>query len=533
MRAGGWWGDEVLADVFDRAAAAHPEGTAVVSRDSASGKTIRKSWAELTADVERIARGLLALGVERGVVVSVQLPNGWEFVALVLACSRLGCIVNPVMPSAGSREIIAALGACASRVIVVPRRFRGIEYEPLIANLRENLPHLAAVIVVDPAVPGGFEGLPHDCPPVPRIAGDADALTEIIFTSGTTGQPKGVMHTSNTLLSATRGFSARVGLNGDDVIFMGSPLAHQTGYLWGIYLPMLLGVTVVLLDIWSPRAAAALMVSTGATFSISAPTFLSDLLTLHESGQANLESLETFVLAGAPVPRALVERASSQTGVRIASAWGMTEVGLPTISLESDDVEKVSCSDGAIVDGMEMRIVDADGRRVPDGVDGRLQVRGAFNFVGYLNRPDLYCTDADGWFDTGDLAHVLDRRYLRIAGRTKDIIIRGGEKVPVAEIENLLYRHPRILDVAIVAKPDERLGERACAFVTLRDEGYLELRDIIDFLLAKGVTKTFLPEGLIVLSEMPRTASGKIQKFVLRERAARLPPRPLPENIQK
>lgn len=168
-----------------------------------------------------------------------------------------------------------------------------------------------------------------------------------------------------------------------------------------------------------------------------------------------------------------------------------------------------------------MRIVDAQGVPLPDGVDGQLQVRGAFNFVGYLNRPDLYGTDADGWFDTGDLACANDG-YLRITGRTKDIVIRGGEKIPVSEIEDLLYRHAAIADAAIVAMPDERLGERACAFVTTRGNESIGLQDVSEFLLACGVTKTYLPERLIVVTEMPRTPSGKIQKFVLREMAARL-----------
>lgn len=283
MRARGLWADEILTDAFDRTLAARPDATAIVSFDSASGRSTRKSWCELAADVERIARGLCALGARRGTVVSVQLPNGWEFIAIVLACTRLGCIVNPVMPSARERELVAALDICASRILFVPRRFRGMEYEPLVSGVRERLRQLQAVIYVGNEEPGGFSGMPGSDTPYEAPAPDADALTEIIFTSGTTGQPKGVMHTSNTLLAATRGFAERLGLSFHDVIFMGSPLAHQTGYLWGIYLPMLLGATVVLLDIWSPKVAAELIGTESATFSVSAPTFLSDLLAVHES----------------------------------------------------------------------------------------------------------------------------------------------------------------------------------------------------------------------------------------------------------
>ena len=226
MRAQGFWGEQILTDFFDRTVIARPDATAVVSFNSMSGRSTRKSYAQLTADVERIAVGLRALGVRSGDVISVQLPNWWQFFAIVLACTRLGCIVNPVMPTAGARDLILTLGLCRSRVLFIPRQFRGRDFEPLIAELRSDLVDLGAVVVVDDAAPHGFEGLP--VPIVPeRLACDrmdADAPAEIIFTSGTTGNPKGVMHTSNTLMSATRGFASRLGLAAQDVIFMGRPV---------------------------------------------------------------------------------------------------------------------------------------------------------------------------------------------------------------------------------------------------------------------------------------------------------------------
>jgi cyclohexanecarboxylate-CoA ligase len=332
------------------------------------------------------------------------------------------------------------------------------------------------------------------------------------------------MHTSNTLLAATRGFVQRTGLEQSDVIFMGSPLAHQTGFLWGMVLPIVLGTKVVLLDIWSPEQAAELISREQATFSVSAPTFLTDLLAVGKSGRASLSSLKTFVLAGAPVPKVLVERAAEQLDIRVMSAWGMTEVGLPTVTRPGDPLERVAGSDGVTLDGTGIRVVDGFGVEVETGREGRLQARGAFNFVGYLKRPELYATDADGWFDTGDLARIDDEGYLRITGRTKDIIIRGGEKIPVVEVENALYRHPAVADVAVVAMPDQRLGERACAYVTLRTGADLTLEDMVAFLTASGMTRTYLPERLEIIPEMPRTASGKIQKFQLRTHAATLVP---------
>lgn len=517
----GLWKDQILTDFFEQSVSMTPEAIAVVSFSSALGKATSKSYAELAEDVDRVVRGLRGLGVHQHEVISVQLPNCWQFVAIVLACTKLGCVVNPIMPSARARDLLLTLRECRSRVLFTPRHFRGTDYGALVAEFRESLSELKAVVMADDAVLHGFDGLPEprdaSCMLLARM--DADAVTEIMFTSGTTGRPKGVMHTSNTLISATRAFASQLELGEKDVIFMGSPLAHQTGYLWGIYLPLLLGVKAVLLDIWSPETAALLIAAERATFSISAPTFLSDLISVHESSENSLNSLKTFVLAGAPVPSALVERAGASTSIRIASAWGMTEVALPTISHREDDSSRVSSTDGSIVKGMEMRIVDAAGMPVSDGIDGRLQVRGAFNFVGYLGRPDLFDTDDAGWFNTGDLGHIVDNAHLRITGRVKDIVIRGGEKIPVADIENLLYRHPQVADVAIVAMPDERLGERACVFITTHDCSDLSLAELTDFLLASGVTKVYLPERLQIISEMPRTASGKIQKFVLRELA--------------
>ena len=268
-----------------------------------------------------------------------------------------------------------------------------------------------------------------------------------------------------------------------------------------------------------PQRAAQLIAAERATFSVAAPTFLTDLLGVQEAEETDLGSLNTFLLAGAPVPKVLVERAAERLGVRIGSAWGMTEVALVTISHPSDSAERVSATDGAPLPGTQIRIVDPGGVPVPPRVEGRLQARGPFNFVGYLKRPDLNDTDADGWFETGDLGYVDDAGYLRITGRAKDIVIRGGEKIPVADVENVLYRHPAIADAAIVAMPDPRLGERACAYVTLRGTDGFDMAEMTRFLAACGVTRTYFPERLEIIAEMPRTASGKIQKFLLRQRA--------------
>lgn len=518
MKQQGFWTDELLVHFLDRAVLAHPDLEAIVSARMGGGGVKRLTYRELAAEVDRIAAGLAALGARRDTVVSVQLPCWWQFAAIVLACTRLGCIVNPLMPTARAHELKAALSLCDTQILFIPRSFRQADYPSIVTELRKDLAGLRHVIVVDEAAPGGFEGLPAGGP-VTKDFADADAVTEIMFTSGTTGASKGVMQTSNTLLAATRAFAERNCLGAGDTIFMASPLAHQTGYLWGIFLPIFLGARVVYLDQWVPLRAAELIAAERATFSVAAPTFLTDLLSVQEAQGLDLGSLSAFLLAGAPVPKVLVERAAQRLGVRIGSAWGMTEVALVTISHPSDSPERVSATDGAPLPGTQIRIVDSEGVPVPARVEGRLQARGAFNFVGYLKRPDLNDTDEEGWFETGDLGYVDEAGYLRITGRAKDIVIRGGEKIPVADVENVLYRHPAVADVAIVAVPDPRLGERACAYVTLRGTDGFDMAEMTRFLGACGVTRTYFPERLEIIAEMPRTASGKIQKFLLRQKA--------------
>ena len=525
MRRQGLWGDAMLTDFLDRAVAARPDAEAITSVGLRSNRVSRLTYRDVVAATERVAAGLAGLGARPGTVVSVQLPSWWQFSIVVLACTRLGCIVNPVMPTARGRDLQTMLGLCETSIHIVPRHFRGVDYPSLIDGFRKELPRLEHVVVIDDEAADSFSGLPGEIRRPSPFSG-ADAVTEIMFTSGTTGLPKGVMHTSNTLLAATRAFAARNELGAEDVIFMGSPLAHQTGYVWGIFLPILLGCRVVLLDQWDPRRAAELIEKEGVTFSVSAPTFLADLLAVHEETGFDAKSLKAFVLAGAPVPKILVERARERLGIRIGSAWGMTEVGLPTISLTTDSATRVSASDGLPVPGVEIRIVDPAGLPAAPGIEGRLQARGAFNFVGYLKQPALYDTDGDGWFDTGDLGFMDEQGYLRITGRAKDIIIRGGEKIPVADVENVLYRHPAIEDVAIVAMPDDRLGERACAYVTLKSGAdSFDMDDLKKYLSDQGVTRTYFPERLEIIPQMPRTPSGKIQKFELRRQAANPAPR--------
>jgi cyclohexanecarboxylate-CoA ligase len=481
---------------------------------------VRLSYLELAQRAARAARVLADAGVGRGDVVSFQLPNWWEFVAVHLACVRLGAVSNPLMPIFRQRELSYMLRHGDARVLVAPASFRGFDHGALARRLAGELPGLARVLLVGGDGADSFEAAlaaagGDECVRGARLRPD-DAM-QLLFTSGTTGEPKGALHTSNTLLSAVREFARHMRIGEGDVIFMPSPLAHQLGYCYGMLMSLMLGIPLVLTDVWRPERALELMREHGATFTFGATPFLADLAALPGVERRRPPRLRMFASSGAPIPPAVAEAAAQRLGVTVATCWGMTECASVTIT--SPDGRKVLESDGRALPNGEVRVVGADGREAPRGSVGALQVRGASLFVGYLRRPELSRLDADGWFDTGDLARMDDEGYIRICGRSKDVIIRGGENIPVVEIEAALYRMPEVAEAAVVAMPDPRLQERACAFVTLRAGQTLGFEAMCRHLADEGFSKHFWPERLEILPEMPRTPTGKIRKFVLREAA--------------
>jgi cyclohexanecarboxylate-CoA ligase len=247
------------------------------------------------------------------------------------------------------------------------------------------------------------------------------------------------------------------------------------------------------------------------------PPILADLNEVATQRPGDFASMRYFLASGAPIPPILVQRTSASLGAIIISGWGMTENLLVTTTDPTDLPRKAFETDGRALPGSEVRVVDENGQTAPPHREGRLQTRGCTQFVGYLKRPQWHGTDAEGWFDTGDMARIDEDGFIRITGRSKDIIIRGGEKIPVLEVEGLLYQHPDVFEVSIVAVPDARLGERACAFVVPRDGKTLMLEDIAKFLASLKVAKQYVPERLEIVTELPKTASGKVQKFLLRE----------------
>ena len=524
--ANGWWHDRTLNDELDACVAAYPDKLALTAVRSETGEVRRFTYRELAALADRIAVGLTRLGVGRNDVVAMQLPNGWQFSLMVLACTRIGAVINPLMHIFRERELSFMLAHGEARLLVVPKAFRGFDHEAMARGLQPSLPHLQRIVVVDGGGADAFDTLltqpewekqPDAREVLARSRPGPDDITQLIYTSGTTGEPKGVMHSANTLMANIIPYAERLHLGPGDVVLMASPMAHQTGFMYGLMMPPMLRASAVLLDIWDAKRAVELIRAEGVSFTMASTPFLTDLTKAVQESGIGVPTLKIFLCAGAPIPGPLVEQARKVLGTKIVSAWGMSENGAVTLILPEDDDERACSTDGCALRGVEVKVIDASGATLPAGEVGRLVVRACSNFGGYLKRPQWNGTDAEGWFDTGDLAKMDAAGYIRISGRSKDVIIRGGENIPVVEIESLLYRHPAVAQVAIVAYADERLGERACAVVVPKPGQGLDFAGMVEFLKAQKLAVQYIPEKLIVREAMPATPSGKIQKFKLRE----------------
>jgi cyclohexanecarboxylate-CoA ligase len=519
----GWWTRRTLLDDFLDNAASVRDRTAVVSYSADGGRACH-TYGEIDLLSARFGLALIDLGVQPGDFVSIQLPNSWEFVVAVLGALRVGATVNPLLPILRDRELRFILGRTASRVIIVPKTFRGDDHEALAHRVGDDLASPPTVIVVgDPSDDRSlaFAALlsvarPNDGA-IPSIGVSSDDVVEVQFTSGTTGEPKGVIHSYNTIRSGTSVIDEVYGLGPSDVCWMASTLAHQTGFAYGMLKPLAAGMTVVYQNVWDPHLALQIVERESVAWTLAATAFAVDLVAAQRERPRDLSSFRYFICGGAPIPPKLVEDCSEVLGAELIAVWGMTENMIVTTTLPGDPVELVSESDGLPVERMEIRVVDDLNRIVDAGEAGDLQVRGPSQALGYFARPDLYesAERADGWFDTGDVARRRGDGGIRIVGRTKDLVIRGGENIPVAEVESLLLRHPSIREVAIVGVPDDRLGERCCAVVV--EERPVSLVELSEFLRSEGVAAQFVPERLLRVSAMPRTESGKIQKFKLRD----------------
>lgn len=525
MESEGLWPGKTLLDYFEEALAEKPDATALTAFAVAEGTRTDMTWAEIDRLSWRAAEGLRRLGLSRDDVLACQLSNSWEFVVLYIACRKLGVVFNPVMPIFREHELLFMLKHGEVKAFVVPKVFRHFDHEDMAEGMRPQLPDLQHVIVAGGTGANSFDALLmdpalDDAPGLHELSardrGDANDVCQLIYTSGTTGEPKGVMHTANTMYSNLVAYAERLRLGAEDIVLMASPMAHQTGFMYGFLMPVMLRARMVLMDSWDKALAAQAIAGEQVTFTMASTPFLMDLSNAVEETGADTSSLRIFLCAGTAIPGPLVERAQAVLGAKVISAWGMTENGAVTVVSPDDPDERSVHTDGFALPGMELQIRGAEGVPVPAGHEGELYVRGCSNFGGYLKRPQWNATDENGWFDTGDIARMDAAGYIRICGRSKDVIIRGAENIPVVEVEALLYKCPAVHQVAIVAYPDERLGERACAFIVPKPGQKIGFADMIGFLESQHLAKQYFPERLEIRDRLPSTASGKIQKFALR-----------------
>jgi cyclohexanecarboxylate-CoA ligase len=499
--------DGVVGDLLVRAATEHGQRTAVVDGDH----TV--TYVDLLDRARAFATGLQERGFRPGDVALLQLPNWWESVVAAWGTWLAGGVVLPVVAIYRRQELSFVVRQARPRVVVVPQEHRGHGHAALV---REVLAETEVVAVVVPVRGSATDADSFDtisATPVlaaaaPAVAPDDVAL--VLYTSGTTADPKGVLHTHRTLLAELTSLRAHCGLGSEDTVFMPSPLTHVTGLSYGVILPAALGAPSVLLDRWQPEVAAEIIERRACRFTVSATPFLRGLADAY-AARGGRSALRTFVCGGADIPPDLVVTAERTLGCAVLRTYGSSE--MPTLAMVPAGLgAAVPDAEGPVMAGNEMTLRDTE-----DGVP-ELLARGPELFVGYLDASlNAAAFTGDGWFRTGDTA-VIEDGTLRVVGRIKDVINRGGEKFSAAEVERALLRHPDVEEVAVVAFPDPVLGERACAFVVPRDRAAPDVTALREHILAHGLAVQKAPERVIIIDALPRTTSGKVQKFLLRGR---------------
>ncbi|HCH9822377.1 medium-chain fatty-acid--CoA ligase [Escherichia coli] len=518
-RQQGLWGDASLADYWQQTARAMPDKIAVVDNHGAS-----YTYSALDHAASCLANWMLAKGIESGDRIAFQLPGWCEFTVIYLACLKIGAVSVPLLPSWREAELVWVLNKCQAKMFFAPTLFKQTRPVDLILPLQNQLPQLQQIVGVDKLAPATSslslsQIIADNTPLTTAITTHGDELAAVLFTSGTEGLPKGVMLTHNNIFASERAYCARLNLTWQDVFMMPAPLGHATGFLHGVTAPFLIGARSVLLDIFTPDACLALLEQQRCTCMLGATPFVYDLLNLLEKQPADLSALRFFLCGGTTIPKK-VARECQQRGIKLLSVYGSTESSPHAVVNLDDPLSRFMHTDGYAAAGVEIKVVDDARKTLPPGCEGEEASRGPNVFMGYFDEPELTARalDEEGWYYSGDLCRMDEAGYIKITGRKKDIIVRGGENISSREVEDILLQHPKIHDACVVAMPDERLGERSCAYVVLKAPHHsLSLEEVVAFFSRKRVAKYKYPEHIVVIEKLPRTASGKIQKFLLRK----------------
>lgn len=518
-RQQGLWGDASLTDYWQQTARAMPDKIAVVDNHGAS-----YTYSALDHAASCLANWMLTKGIESGDRIAFQLPGWCEFTVIYLACLKIGAVSVPLLPSWREAELVWVLNKCQAKMFFAPTLFKQTRPVDLILPLQNQLPQLQQIVGVDKLAPATSslslsQIIADNTPLTTAITVHGDELAAVLFTSGTEGLPKGVMLTHNNILASERAYCARLNLTWQDVFMMPAPLGHATGFLHGVTAPFLIGARSVLLDIFTPDACLALLEQQRCTCMLGATPFVYDLLNLLEKQPADLSALRFFLCGGTTIPKK-VARECQQRGIKLLSVYGSTESSPHAVVNLDDPLSRFMHTDGYAAAGVEIKVVDDARKTLPPGCEGEEASRGPNVFMGYFDEPELTARalDEEGWYYSGDLCRMDEAGYIKITGRKKDIIVRGGENISSREVEDILLQHPKIHDACVVAMPDERLGERSCAYVVLKAPHHsLSLEEVVVFFSRKRVAKYKYPEHIVVIEKLPRTVSGKIQKFLLRK----------------
>ncbi|HAV7742885.1 TPA: medium-chain fatty-acid--CoA ligase [Escherichia coli] len=518
-RQQGLWGDASLADYWQQTARAMPDKIAVVDNHGAS-----YTYSALDHAASCLANWMLAKGIESGDRIAFQLPGWCEFTIIYLACLKIGAVSVPLLPSWREAELVWVLNKCQAKMFFAPTLFKQTRPVDLILPLQNQLPQLQQIVGVDKLAPATSslslsQIIADNTSLTTAITTHGDELAAVLFTSGTEGLPKGVMLTHNNILASERAYCARLNLTWQDVFMMPAPLGHATGFLHGVTAPFLIGARSVLLDIFTPDACLALLEQQRCTCMLGATPFVYDLLNVLEKQPADLSALRFFLCGGTTIPKK-VARECQQRGIKLLSVYGSTESSPHAVVNLDDPLSRFMHTDGYAAAGVEIKVVDDARKTLPPGCEGEEASRGPNVFMGYFDEPELTARalDEEGWYYSGDLCRMDEAGYIKITGRKKDIIVRGGENISSREVEDILLQHPKIHDACVVAMSDERLGERSCAYVVLKAPHHsLSLEEVVAFFSRKRVAKYKYPEHIVVIEKLPRTTSGKIQKFLLRK----------------
>ncbi|MCW2816137.1 MAG: o-succinylbenzoate--CoA ligase [Nocardioides sp.] len=523
--AAGFWQQSTLYELVGEKAAERPDATFVF--DSTTSYT----YGELHESALRLAVGLRRAGIVPGERVAMQLPNWTEFVVASVAASRIGAIIVPIMPIYRGDEVGYVLQHSGASVAITCGDFRGFDHAAMFADLRAQCPDLREVYVAraDASLPAG-SGRPlaelfveGELDTLAAEAGprvDPDEGFLIVYTSGTTSRPKGCFHTFNTILSSAAAIATSLDYTEDDVQFGPSPITHSTGLVTSVLLPMLCGAKSYLMEAFDPEEALRRIEQHGCTAAVTATPFLQMLMAAYDPDKHDASSLRLWVCAGSPIPGSVVEKSRELfAGCQTLSLYGRSENFLTTMCTVRDPAEKSATSDGSALAGASIHVVGHDGLELPVGEEGDIAYRGPSHMIEYFRNDEETAAlfTPGGYSRSGDLGRMDADGFVRVTGRLKDIVIRGGMNISARELEEHLLSHPSIANAAVVGMPDERLGEKVCAYLVLADGvDSFTLEDLTAYLMEHSVATQKLPERLELVTEFPMTATGKVQKHLLR-----------------